>query len=184
MLSASPIKCLASQAAKGEKIVGAAKSKSVRNFSPARFKSIIFGQSNEQALIRAFGQPLAAGLGTDRIKYLKYRDIWLVPGDVEFSVEPKSGLVMGMSVTLLNSDIDTVTGLLGSEFVISRFDLIPDPENDDGDSSVAYRHPKGMYRVFEYPDRGIVIPLFGSSHINIIYMSIPFGVHKDPRKGR
>lgn len=152
------------------------------NFIPARYKSITLGKSGQGDVIKAFGKPLGDGLGTDGWRYLRYKDIWLTPGEVQFSVNPKSGIVESMSVYPTNKEIRLVQSLLGSEFVITRWSMLA--SDDDGDGGIPHRHPQGEYRMMEYPRLGVVVKLDGDRVRSVEYMSLPFGGNEVPSNNR
>lgn len=149
-------------------------------FKPARFKWIEFGKSREADLIRAFGKPRASGLGTDKTMYHEYDDIWLLPGGVSFMVDPRDGIVHGMSVRPERGMHQEILKLLGPDYIEGRYDVRAGDDEDGGDGGIFYRHPNGTYPFVEYPQLGIVI--HRGSNYYLFYSSHPFSVTEDPSR--
>lgn len=154
---------------------------SLKDFKPARFKTIQFGVSKELDVIAAFGKPLVVAYGTDGWRYLSYRNIWIAPGAVQFSVNPKSGVVDGMSVSPVDADVRAITALLGPEYRKSRWRFAGC--DDQGDGAPVYLHPDGQLETLDYYTRGIFLVLMGSNPSrvqSVQYSSVPFGHERDP----
>lgn len=154
---------------------------SLKDFKPARFKAIQFGVSHELDVVAAFGKPLVVAYGTDGWRYLSYRNIWIAPGAVQFSVNPKSEVVDGMSVSPVDADVRAITALLGPEYRKSRWRFAGC--DDQGDGAPVYLHPDGQLETIDYYTRGIFLVLVGSNPSrvqSVQYSSVPFGHDRDP----
>ncbi|MCL4842577.1 MAG: hypothetical protein KJZ79_12090 [Bryobacteraceae bacterium] len=155
---------------------------SLADFRPASFKVIQFGVSKEVDVIAAFGKPLVVAYGTDGWRYLSYRNIWIAPGAVQFSVNPKSEVVDGMNVSPVDAHVRSVIALLGTDYRRSRwrFAACGDQGNDGGP---VYLHPDGQLETMDYYPRGIFVVLMGSNPNrvqSVQYSSLPFGHDRDP----
>lgn len=155
-----------------------------RTFKPARYKSIRFGESKAADVIKAFGKPVSDAIGTDLGRYLTYRDLWLVPGQVEFWVDPKTGIVHSMIVTPTRMTTTDVAALLGPGWTFSDWTFSSCYDQDDyPDGAPVYRHPGGEFRTMDFPHLGITVSLARGYALRvgeISYDSTPYGLEEDP----
>lgn len=158
--------------------------RSSQSFKPARYKSIRFGVSKAADLIKAFGKPLYDTGNTIRGRFIGYEDIWLVPGKVEFWVDPKTGIVYSMSIFPLKMNTPDVAALLGPGSTFSSWTFTAcDDEGQDFDGRLVYRHPDGGFRTMDFPHLGITVTLASGYALRVrevVYSTTPYGLDEDP----
>lgn len=158
--------------------------RSSQSFKPARYKSIRFGVSKAADVIKAFGKPLYDTGDTVRGRFIGYEEIWLVPGKVEFWVDPKTAIAYSMSVFPVKMNTPDVVALLGPGSTFSSWTFTAcDDEGQDFDGGLVYRHPDGESRTMDFPHLGITVTLASGYALRVrevVYSTTPYGLDEDP----
>ena len=158
-------------------------SQTTREFRSARFNSVRFGLSKKTEIINIYGKPKYYSVGEDGMTYLSYKNIWQAKGDVEFAIDPRTGIVDRMVVYPDKKTARDIVSILGKKHITSRWAMAT-CEEYDGDSIPIYRDPNGEIVTLEYTESGIVVLLDGERARYVAYLGAPFGFDKNPCDAR
>lgn len=145
-------------------------------FRPAVFQGIRMGVSRKAEVLARFGKPRSETLGEDGSLYLEYRDIGIVPGMAQFTVNPRTSIVTGLDIGPTTATLKEVIGILGPGSVVTRWSEAPCTE-------LVYIDPDGTMPETEYRHLGIAIRVRGRFVDDISYLSKPLGLDANPCQG-
>jgi hypothetical protein len=149
-------------------------------FVPASYHGLRFGKFRLPELEAKFGKPRYLAKGEDGGLYAGYSDIGPVPGKVEFWINPRTHVVESMSVSPENMSKARAIKVFGPGFILTQWEFAEC--RSEGGMAPIFRTPGGQLVRIEYRQRGIAISLDGDRINEILYLSAPFGLERNPCK--
>jgi|WetSurMetagenome_2_1015567.scaffolds.fasta_scaffold22833_2 hypothetical protein len=147
-------------------------------FKPASFRGIQIGKAHKADVLRAFGKPDHEGMGEDDSLYLTYFRLGEPEGKVEFTLNPKTGLVTGAGISPKHMWMPDLHRMLGEDYVITRWSSAPCM--DLGGFAPIFLDPQGDVELLEYRHLGISVQLQADRVQSIEYNMKPNGFDKNP----